>query len=83
MGSISGIIAIVAVSTTILNKSRLLSLLGRNSMSIYLLHMYTVVIMQCLESKIGIDLNLTTKIINKLASFMIMGFVIWMKERNK
>lgn len=83
VGSISGIIAIVAVSTTILNKSRLLSLLGRNSMSIYLLHMYTVVIMQCLESKIGIDLNLTTKIINKLASFMIMGFVIWMKERNK
>lgn len=83
LGSISGIIAIVSVSITLLNKSKFLSILGRNSISIYLLHMYTVVMIQCLESKIGIDLDLTTKILNKLASFLIMGFVIWMNERTK
>ena len=82
IGSLAGIAVVVIVAQRTI-KYQILSVLGRNSLTIYLLHMYVVVILQCIEMRFDISMDTKIKIINKLLSFVIMGMVIVVSEVRK
>lgn len=82
IGSFAGIVFVI-ITGKIVTRCQILAILGRNSLTVYLLHMYTVVIMQCIEMRAGLLIDTKIKIINKLLNFVIMGIVIIISEIKK
>ena len=81
IGAICGSVFIAMISNMAIIRARILEIIGRNSIVIYLLHIYPVMILNYILASVGISGLMCKAMSHSIAYAIIVGVIIF-KEKN-